>query len=166
MTPTPPRRLSRLGILALPSLPLVAAAAVGVAAGAGGYTFVYGQGFSYMSPDPRACVNCHVMRDHYDGWQKGSHHARATCNDCHTPHDFLGKWFVKAENGFWHSWGFTFQDYHEPIMIRPRNSVVLENNCIECHKEMVDPITAARPDPPGGWNCIHCHTAVGHGARR
>ncbi|HET9764987.1 MAG TPA: cytochrome c nitrite reductase small subunit, partial [Casimicrobiaceae bacterium] len=35
---------------------------VGVLAGLGGYTFLYAEGFSYMSSDPRACVNCHIMR--------------------------------------------------------------------------------------------------------
>jgi cytochrome c nitrite reductase small subunit len=43
------------------------------------------------------------MREHYDGWRKAGRHAFATCNDCHTSHTFLGKWFVKAEHGFWHS---------------------------------------------------------------
>jgi cytochrome c nitrite reductase small subunit len=161
-------RPTRAGLIraAAGALPLVACVAAGVAIGAGGFTFSYAEGLSYMSSDPKACVNCHVMRDHYDSWQKASHHARATCNDCHTPHDFVGKWFVKSENGFWHSYGNTFQNFHEPIMIRPRNSRVLENNCIECHHDLVEPVIGVPPDPPGGWNCIHCHAAVGHGARR
>jgi cytochrome c nitrite reductase small subunit len=159
---------TRAGIVrfVVPALPALACIAVGVAVGASGYTFTYAQGWSYMTNDPQACANCHIMRDHFDGWQKASHHARATCNDCHTPHDFVGKWFVKSENGVRHSWGFTFQDFHEPIMIHRGSSTVLENNCIACHKEMIDSITAARSDPPGGWNCIHCHQTVGHGARR
>src|SRR5687768_12330901 len=70
--------------------------------GLGCYTFVYAQGASYLSNDPKACVNCHIMRDHYDGWLKASHHAVATCNDCHTPHEIIPKYFSKAENGFWH----------------------------------------------------------------
>ena len=162
------RRPTRAGLLRFggPTLAVLACVAVGVTAGAGGYTFWYGEGLSYMSNDPQTCVNCHVMRDHYDGWQKAGHHHVATCNDCHTPHDFVGKWYTKSENGFWHSKGFTLQDYHEPIMIRPRNSRVLENNCIDCHKELSDPITGVPPDPPGGWNCIHCHQAVGHGPPR
>jgi cytochrome c nitrite reductase small subunit len=147
-------------------LPVIACVTVGILIGSGGYTFFYAEGLSYLSSDPKMCLNCHVMREPYDNWEKAAHHAEANCNDCHTPHDFLGKWFVKSENGLWHSYGFTFQNFHEPIMIRPRNSRVLENNCIECHKEMIDAITAARPDPPGGWNCIHCHSDVGHGARR
>src|SRR5688572_13532130 len=110
---------------------------IGICLGLAGYTFWYGQGGAYLSNDPAACANCHIMREHYDGWQKSSHHSVATCNDCHTPHDFTGKYASKAENGFWHSKGFTLQDFHEPIRIKPRNSRVLQQNCSECHKELV-----------------------------
>ena len=67
----------------------VLAAAFGLLAGAGGFTVWYAEGASYLSNDPRACVNCHIMREQYDGWQKATHHAVATCNDCHVPHDIL-----------------------------------------------------------------------------
>jgi len=156
-------RLVRSGAATLMVLTCVA---LGVMLGAGGFTFYYAEGGSYLSNDPAMCVNCHIMRDHYDSWEKGSHHANATCNGCHTPHDFLGKWVVKGENGFWHSYGFTLQNFHEPIMIRERNSRVLENNCIECHRELTETIIGVPPDPPGGWNCIHCHVGVGHGSAR
>jgi cytochrome c nitrite reductase small subunit len=70
------------------------------------------------------------MREQYDGWQHASHHAFATCNDCHLPHDTLAhKLFVKASNGYHHSRAFTFQDFAEPIRIKPGNSQVLEANC-------------------------------------
>jgi cytochrome c nitrite reductase small subunit len=91
----------------------------GLLAGLAGYTFFYAKGLSYLSNDPRACVNCHIMRDQYDGWQKSSHHAHATCNDCHVPHTFAVKWATKASNGYHHSEGFTLQDFHEPIQIKP-----------------------------------------------
>ena len=148
------------------TLMFFACIALGVMLGAGGFTFYYGEGTSYLSDNPATCVNCHVMRDHYDSWQKGSHHAHATCNGCHTPHGFLGKWVVKSENGFWHSYGFTRQNFHEPIMIRERNSRVLENNCIECHRGLTETVIGVPPDPPGGWNCIHRHVGVGHGSAR
>ncbi len=35
----------------------------GGVAGLGGFTFTYAQGFSYLSNDPQACVNCHIMRE-------------------------------------------------------------------------------------------------------
>lgn len=91
-------------------LPLLLSASIGVLAGLGGFTFFYAEGASYLSNDPKACVNCHIMREEYDGWQKGSHKAVATCNDCHVPHEFIPKYLAKMENGFWHSKGFTLQD--------------------------------------------------------
>ena len=84
------------------------------------YTFHYAEGLSYFSPDPKACVNCHIMQPQYDGWQKASHHNVAKCIDCHLPHDFIGKYYTKAENGFWHSKGFTLQDFPEPIQMHER----------------------------------------------
>lgn len=72
---------------------------IGMLTGAGGYTFYYAQGFSYFSNDPRACVNCHIMREQYDGWQKASHHGFAACNDCHMPHAF-GIWAIGFRSRF------------------------------------------------------------------
>jgi cytochrome c nitrite reductase small subunit len=115
----------------------------GVLAGSGLYTARYAEGLSYMSDDPKACVNCHIMRDQYDGWLKASHHGFATCNDCHLPHDIIvHKYYIKAENGFWHSKGFTLQDFPEPIRIRPHNRAVLNNNCVHCHESLVGQITS------------------------
>src|SRR5262245_623919 len=65
--------------VSLPALGLCAL--VGVLVGIGGYTVHYAGALSYLSDDPKACVNCHIMREQYDGWQKASHHAVATCND-------------------------------------------------------------------------------------
>lgn len=145
---------------------LLLSSGVGIVFGLGGYTFRYAEGASYFSDDPRACINCHVMREHYDGWQKASHHAVATCNDCHTPHDPLGKYLVKAENGFWHSKGFTLQDFHEPIRIKPGNAAVLQANCIDCHQEMVGEIIAFGSAADPANNCLRCHAAAGHGPPR
>ncbi|MFO0877090.1 MAG: cytochrome c nitrite reductase small subunit [Gemmataceae bacterium] len=142
------------------------AAFLGGTLGLGGYTFWYGEGLSYFSNDPRACANCHIMRDHLDSWQKSSHHAHATCNDCHVPHDLIGKYLSKAYNGFWHSKGFTFQDFHEPIRIKPINSSFLQANCIECHAGIVHSITHLGSTGDSGISCVHCHITVGHGPSR
>ncbi|MGH8065172.1 MAG: NapC/NirT family cytochrome c [Candidatus Entotheonellia bacterium] len=85
----------------------VLAAAMGLAIGVGGYTFLYAKGSSYLTDNPAACANCHIMREHYDGWVKSSHRAVAVCNDCHTPEGFMPKYITKASNGFWHSFAFT-----------------------------------------------------------
>src|SRR5947209_19022165 len=104
---------------------LVLCVLLGIVLGAGAFTVHYAEGHSYLSDDPKACVNCHIMRDEYDGWQKASHHAVATCNDCHVPHGFFGKYATKARNGFWHSFYFTFQNFHEPIQISDRSAGIL-----------------------------------------
>jgi cytochrome c nitrite reductase small subunit len=138
----------------------------GLLLGAGVYTFLYAQGISYLSNDPRACVNCHIMREQYDGWQKSSHHAHATCNDCHVPHDFLGKYLTKAENGYHHSKAFTLQDFHEPIGIRPGNARILNQNCVFCHGEFTSEIRVTHGNDANKLDCVHCHDNVGHGPRR
>ena len=78
-------------------------ALLGVVLGLGGYTFTYAKGWSYVTDDPAACANCHVMNEQYEGWTKSSHRSVAVCNDCHVPHDFVRKYATKARNGFWHS---------------------------------------------------------------
>jgi cytochrome c nitrite reductase small subunit len=142
------------------------AVVVGLALGIAGYTFVYARGASYLTNDPAACANCHIMREHYDGWQKASHHARATCNDCHVPKAFLSKYLSKAENGWWHSKGFTLQDFHEPIRIRESNKATLNANCRSCHQTLVEEILSHSRDAETRFDCVRCHANVGHGPAR
>ena len=142
---------------------VVIAAGLGMLLGLGGFTFHYGEGLSYLSKDPAACVHCHIMQPQYESWQKASHHTAATCVDCHLPHAFLPKWLAKGENGFWHSKGFTFQDFHEPIFIRERNQRVLHDNCLHCHSDLVQELLAGSTTDPNATSCVHCHRSVGHG---
>jgi len=58
-----------------------AAAVLGVVGGLGLFTFGYGDGLAYLSNDPAACANHHVMQASYDAWLKSSHHGVATRND-------------------------------------------------------------------------------------
>jgi cytochrome c nitrite reductase small subunit len=142
---------------------LVLAVLVGGLAGAGAFTFQYGEGLSYFSTDPAACTNCHIMQPHYDTWLKSSHHAVATCVDCHLPADFPRNLSAKADNGLNHSWAFTFENFHEPIHSKPRNAVILQENCLRCHDELVHQMLAYIPgDPTGVVSCVHCHDHVGH----
>ncbi|MEQ8819789.1 MAG: cytochrome c nitrite reductase small subunit [Sumerlaeia bacterium] len=138
---------------------------LGVLAGMGVFTFGYGEGHAYLSNDPAACANCHIMQDHYDTWLKSSHHGVATCNDCHLPHNFVGKWITKADNGFFHSLAFTTGDFHEPIQIKDRNQRVTQNACLYCHGDFVHNML---PAEPGGdmLQCATCHSDVGHAQRR
>lgn len=137
------------------------AVAIGGAAGIGAFTFVYAQGASYMTNDPASCANCHVMQAQYDAWTKSSHHAVATCNDCHTEPDLPRKLFTKSLNGFNHSLKFTTGQFHEPIRITPRNERVTEEACRHCHADIVHMIDTS-PAGAGAMSCIRCHRDVGH----
>src|SRR3972149_10611367 len=111
-----PRSLPNLTLRRL-AIGLVATL-VGMAIGLGAYTFIYAKGSSYLTNDPAACANCHVMRDHFDAWVKSSHRNVAVCNDCHTPHDLVGKYVTKALNGYNHSMAFTTGRFEEPLKIK------------------------------------------------
>jgi cytochrome c nitrite reductase small subunit len=145
-------------------LGLFAALSAGAFLGLAAFTFDYGEGTSYFSTDPRACVNCHVMQPQYDSWTHSSHHAVAGCVDCHLPHDFAPKYIAKADNGLRHSWAFTFQNFHEPIQIIDRNSRILQNNCVRCHGPLAHEMLVVNADE--ALSCVHCHAQVGHGAAR
>ncbi len=132
------------------------AALVGIAGGVGAYTFVYAKGDSYLTDDPRACANCHVMQGHYDGWVRGPHHAVASCNDCHTPSAPAAKYLVKALNGYSHSTAFTSGKYPDAILIKERSRRVVEGQCRECHADMVAAMGG------GDVSCTTCHADVGH----
>jgi cytochrome c nitrite reductase small subunit len=143
----------------------IAAILVGAAAGLGTYTFAYAKGASYLTDDPAACANCHVMREQYDGWVKSSHRNVATCNDCHTPHNVAGKYAVKARNGFLHSAWFTVGGFPEPIRITDASRRVTEQACRHCHQEIVSAIDPAGPVGHTEDSCIRCHASVGHWTR-
>jgi cytochrome c nitrite reductase small subunit len=162
-TDRPPERPRRL--FGLPKRLLLIGVLIGAILGTGLFTFDYAEGLSYFSTDPKACDNCHVMNDEYNSWQKASHHTAAKCVDCHLPHEFIPKYIAKADNGYHHSKGFTFMDFHEPIMIKPKNSQILQDNCLRCHGDFVHEIVAGSTTAKGAVQCVHCHSAVGHGAR-
>lgn len=143
-------------------IPFIAFTLVGLLAGLGGYTFYYAKGTSYLSSDPRACVNCHIMQDHFDTWVRSSHHAAATCNDCHVPHTFPEKYWVKFRNGWNHSKAFTLQDFPEPIRITKSNLETLQHNCLHCHDLLTSGIASHREVTRAQVSCTTCHRAVGH----
>lgn len=104
------------------------------------------------------------MRDQFDSWIKSSHHEVATFNGCHVPKGPLMKWVSKADNGFFHSWAFTFRNHPDPIRIKPRNRAIAEANCVRYHADLVHGLApGAGEDPP---SCLHCHKDAGHAAFR
>ncbi|HXV74861.1 MAG TPA: cytochrome c nitrite reductase small subunit [Candidatus Polarisedimenticolaceae bacterium] len=147
------------------SLPLAAACAVGALAGLGGFVVVYGDGTAYLSSDPAACTNCHVMQGHFDSWQQSTHRHVTVCNDCHLPPGVLDKWLTKTDNGVMHSYAFTTGDFPDPIRIKPRNARRTQRSCLKCHGELVHalgPIDRSGEMPA----CVRCHASVGHAQRR
>jgi cytochrome c nitrite reductase small subunit len=142
---------------------LLVAVLLGFAMGTGGYAFIYAKGYSYLLNDPAACSNCHSMRSQYEAWMKSSHHSSATCNDCHTPHNLVGKYAVKASNGFFHSLYFTSGNYPDNIRITSFDLKVTEHACRRCHQSITQAIDGnvvhARA---AGTLCTRCHYSVGH----
>jgi cytochrome c nitrite reductase small subunit len=154
---TPGRRRWMLG--------LVLAGLLGTTGGIGGYTFVYARGASYMGNDPATCANCHVMQDHLDAWVKSTHRAVATCNDCHAPHDIVGKYATKARNGLLHSIAFTSGNFPDPLRIKPFNLRVTEENCRHCHAGLVMELDHGGARAEDRLECTRCHDEVGHPRR-
>lgn len=142
---------------------VVVACVIAIPVGIGAFTFVYAKGFSYLSTDPRACVNCHVMNQQYDAWLKSGHRHVATCVECHLPHAGLAKWAAKADQGFRHSAAFTLQNFKEPIEITPRDRLIVQANCVRCHEDFVHAVFASPGPPRQELDCLHCHARAGHG---
>ena len=142
-------------------LPGICGLLVGVLVGLAAFTFVYANGMSYLGHDPKACASCHVMQDYYDAYTAGPHHHVAECNDCHTPHDLIGKYAVKAENGLHHSIAFTTGDYPQNIRARDGSLRIVNENCIRCHGGFTHDVLASQKDDEQIM-CIRCHEGVGH----
>jgi cytochrome c nitrite reductase small subunit len=141
---------------------VIAASLLGIVLGLGAYTFAYARGWSSVTDNPTACAHCHVMNEQYDGWTKSSHRSVAVCNDCHVPHDFLGKYATKARNGFWHSYYFTTGDFPEPIRATPRSRAIAEGNCRRCHEPVVEAMGTPAHAGSRDISCVRCHGSVGH----
>jgi cytochrome c nitrite reductase small subunit len=141
---------------------VVVALLLGGLAGVGSYTFLYARGWSYLTDDPAACANCHVMHEQYDAWLKGSHRAVAVCNDCHVPHDLVGKYVTKAKNGFWHSFYFTTGTFPEPIRATAGSRAIAESACRHCHASVVQAMGTPAHAGSRAISCIRCHGSVGH----
>jgi cytochrome c nitrite reductase small subunit len=154
---------------------------IGSSASLATFTFGYAKGWSYLTNDPQACANCHVMGDHLKSWSAGSHRQAATCNDCHMPRSFIPKYLAKASNGFFHSLHFTTGHFPDPLRIKPSNTAITERACRTCHAELaaeIDPsadqlaagkvaqhkAAVSHGEPDG--SCIRCHSSVGHAIRQ
>lgn len=138
-------------------LTIIPVALLGMLLGLSAYTFYYARGYSYLSNNPDACVNCHVMRDKFDAWQV-SPHRFALCNDCHVPHNFAGKYATKMEHGMRHSYVFTFGN-PQVIRLKKSGESIVEENCVRCHATAVSGIFHGGN---GSRRCFDCHKGMGH----
>jgi cytochrome c nitrite reductase small subunit len=132
------------------------AAGIGVVAGLSLLTFGYAQGSSYLTDDPNACANCHVMKEQLAGWRQSSHRQAAVCNDCHTPEGTVPKYATKALNGFFHSLAFTTGWFPDRIQITPRNRRIAVESCQKCHAGLFS------AGHGGAADCLRCHRSPGH----
>ncbi|MFP4367945.1 MAG: cytochrome c nitrite reductase small subunit [Candidatus Kapaibacterium sp.] len=143
---------------------------LGVLAGIGVTAFHISNASSYLSDDPEACVNCHVMIPHFATWEHSSHREVAVCNDCHVPQDnFVRKYLFKAQDGMRHATVFTLRNEPPAIRILDAGKNVVQENCIRCHINQLHPVSLSDED----WGkekagkrtyCWHCHEQVPHGS--
>lgn len=148
---------------------LPAAIAIGAMIGLGFYAIHLSRLTSYMSDDPKACINCHVMTPHYMTWENSSHREVASCNDCHVPHDnVFNKYYFKAKDGAYHSYVFTTRTEPEVIRAKEASVKVIHDNCIRCHLDQVtdaktDGLVAHHTENRTERLCWDCHKGVPHG---
>lgn len=136
---------------------------VGSLVGVGLFTFGYANGAAYLSDDPKACINCHVMKNEYDGWLRSGHGKVAVCNDCHEPHsNLVARLQNQAINGWNHSFAFTTGRFEDNIQITQRNREITEKACLHCHEQITESIRAVRPEHSQQISCLSCHKHIGH----
>lgn len=142
---------------------------LGIFTGLGFYVLYISNAASYLSDDPRTCVNCHVMNSYYASWQRGSHGRVATCNDCHVPHDnFISKYLFKANDGLRHATYFTMRWEPQVIQIKDAGKKAVQENCIRCHSNIIHPIAMrsinnASVEDQTEKYCWECHRQTPHG---
>ncbi len=129
--------------------------------------------FSYLSSDPKVCINCHTMNTHFATWQHSSHRERATCVDCHLPPSFINKMISKTRDGYNHSFAMTFKTYGYNLRVSDDAARRIQDNCISCHKYIVSQMLdnaklydKTESHVQMGRKCWDCHRGVPHGITR
>ena len=142
---------------------------LGILSGLGAYMFYISRAYSYLSDSPNTCVNCHIMAPQYTTWFHSSHREVAVCNDCHVPQDnFFSHYYFKGKDGLRHSTIFTLRTEPQVIHIKEAGIKVVQENCIRCHKDLVNPTNMQRMT--GSTDiitkerlCWDCHRETPHG---
>lgn len=143
---------------------------LGVFIGGGSFFLYMLRAHTYLTDDPAACVNCHIMGPYYATWFHSSHVRDATCNDCHVPHEnAVKKWAFKGMDGMRHVAVFLTRGEHQVIQANQQSAKVIMNNCIRCHTQLnTEFVTTGRIDfmmsqVGEGKACWDCHRNVAHG---
>ncbi|MDO9512752.1 MAG: cytochrome c nitrite reductase small subunit [Bacteroidales bacterium] len=141
----------------------------GIFTGLAVFVFYVSNAASYLSEDPKTCINCHVMNPQFATWFHSSHREVASCTDCHVPHDnVFRKYYFKAQDGMRHATIFTMRTEPQVIQIKEAGQRVVKENCIRCHTPLLE--NAAM----NSWNphftqdrtersCWECHREIPHG---
>ena len=171
--PTPPGKKTIRELFSRFRVSRPLAVLLGILTGLSLYTTYASNAFSYLSDDPKTCVNCHVMGTYYATYAHSSHRNVANCNDCHVPHtSVFAKYFFKAKDGLYHSSVFTLRGEPQAMMIKEAGANVVQENCLRCHGELNSvvapgpPITLAGKQHGEGHLCWDCHRDVPHGTVR
>lgn len=82
----------------------------------------------------------------YESWFHTGHKEWAACNDCHTPHDLIPKYIIKAESGYHHVTAFTFGTYPVNIRAKEESRAIIQENCIRCHEATVANVADGQMD--------------------
>ncbi|MBT8380347.1 MAG: cytochrome c nitrite reductase small subunit [Ignavibacteria bacterium] len=133
------------------------------------FTLHAGRATSYLSDEPEACVNCHVMTSQYATWERGSHGRVTTCNDCHVPNNnAIRKFLFKASDGLRHSYMFTFRLEPQVIRIKQMGKDVVQENCVRCHQNALHPVSVRSISNQSIYEgmsgyCWNCHRETPHG---
>lgn len=153
-----------------PQWQLAVTIVVGIFFGLAAYVFYISNAGSYISDDPKTCINCHVMNNHYASWANSSHREKASCNDCHVPHDsFINKYYFKGKDGLRHATIFTLRNEPQVIVIKDEGAEVVQQNCIRCHNDLITDnkmLTKTKEFDhfrTDGRKCWECHREVPHG---
>lgn len=141
----------------------------GIIVGMGLFILHISNATSYLSDDPKACINCHIMSPQYATWQNSSHEHVASCNDCHVPHDnVFRKYFFKGMDGTRHSVMFTLRMEPQVIHVHAPGIKVIQENCVRCHQNMLSDtrlagVTAKSVHAGNDKLCWECHRETPHG---
>ncbi len=139
------------------------------------YMVYLSKALSYLSKDPKACINCHVMNTQYTTWRHSSHSRDVTCVECHLPTDgIINKYKAKTIDGWNHTVAFVFDTYDHSIKITEDGASRVQKNCISCHKSIASTLSSNanlyhkfdEEYVENGRKCWSCHKEVPHGKVR